>query len=208
MKKILLIGGGGHCRSVLDTLTCCDFDDIGLVDIVVPDIPGVQYAGTDDDLPKLREQGWEYAFITVGSIGETTVRRKIYQRIQALNFTIPKIIDSSAAIARSSEIGAGVFIGKNAVVNAGARIGNCAIINTGALVEHECRVGDFAHISSGVVLCGQVTVGEDTHIGAGTVIRQCISVGAQTLIGIGSVVTRNIPDHVKAYGNPCRMVKE
>lgn len=208
MKKLLLLGGGGHCRSVLDSLLAGgEYDEIGIVDYAPLEIPGATYAGTDDDLPELRKQGWTYGFITVGSIGNTGIRRKLYRILKEAGMTIPVVTDPSASVARDAEIGEGTFIGKNAVVNAGAVIGCNAIINTGAIVEHECRVGGFTHISSGAVLCGQVQVGEDTHLGAGTVVRQGISIGSGTLIGIGSVVTKNIPDGVKAYGNPCRVVQ-
>ena len=30
------------------------------------------------------------------------------------------------------------------------------------------------------------------------------TIGEHTMIGLGSVVVRDIPDHVTAYGNPCK----
>jgi sugar O-acyltransferase (sialic acid O-acetyltransferase NeuD family) len=160
--------------------------------------------GTDDDLPELFRNGWREAFITVGSIGNTRVREKLFDKLTEIGFTIPAIIDPSAVISASASIAAGVFIGKRAVVNANARIGSCAIINTGAIVEHDCVVGRFAHISPGAVVCGEVSVGDCSHVGAGTVVRQQIRIGDHVMIGAGSTVVKDIDDNIAAFGNPCR----
>ena len=64
-----------------------------------------------------------------------------------------------------------------------------------------------SRISPRATLCGQVNVGDDTHVVAGSVVRQGIKIGACSLLGVGSVVVKDIPDSVKAYGNPCRVVE-
>lgn len=205
-KKLLLIGGGGHCLSVLDSVT--GYDDIGIVerDSGCSMCRGLNIVGADRDLPGLFKSGWSDAFITVGSIGNTALRRRLYSMVKQLGFHIPSIIDPSAVVAKNAVIGEGCFVGKRAVINVNCTVGKCAIVNTGAIVEHECAIGAFAHISPGATICGNVDVGDDTHIGAGTVIRQGIVIGSSTLIGIGSVVVKDIPSNVKAYGNPCREV--
>ena len=209
MKKILLIGGGGHCRSVIDTLlSSADYDEIGIIERTAGDyspVRGIAVVGTDADLPRLHKEGWTDAFVTLGSVGHTEVRRRIASQLQETGFHMPTVIDRSAVIAGDVVIGDGTYVGKGAVINAGARIGNCAIINTGAILEHDCIVGSFAHVSTRAALCGQVRVGDDTHVGAGTVVRQVISIGCDALIGAGSVVVKDIPDGVTAYGNPCRV---
>ena len=208
-RKLLLLGGGGHCSSVLDSIFSLGiYCNIGIIAPQGDSISGVSVIGTDQDLPALFQQGWTDAFVTVGSIGNTALRRKLYKMIKQIGFYIPSIIDKSAVIAGETQIGAGCFVGKKAVINTGASLGCCAIINTGAIVEHDCIVGDFSHVSPGAVLCGQVRIGHDTHIGAGAVIRQQISVGNDVLIGAGSVVLKDIPDGVTAYGNPCKAVKK
>lgn len=206
-NKLLLIGGGGNCHSVLDSVLSLKlYDEIGIIDSVDHSYFGVSTIGNDDDLQRLFSEGWTNAFISVGSVGNTDIRRSIYDRVKNIGFNIPPIIDPSAIVAGDAVIGDGVFVGKRSVINAGAVIGDCAIINTGSIIEHDCKVGSFAHISPGAVLCGQVTVGDDSHIGAGSVVRQLINIGKSTLIGAGSVVVRDIRDNAKAYGNPCKVV--
>lgn len=206
--RLLMIGGGGHCRSILDcVLRMGTYDDVGIVDFdSSASALGIPVVGTDDDLPDLLRDGWTHAFVSVGSVGSTALRRKLYQMVKDTGFEIPSIVDPSAQIAGGTEIGEGVFIGKLAVVNTGSRIGKCAIINTGAIVEHDCLVGDFSHISPGGVLCGQVTVGSDSHVGAGAVVRQQTVIGSRSIVGAGSVVVKDIPENVTAYGNPCKVI--
>ena len=208
-KKILLLGGGGHCRSVLDCLMSTGkYEEIGIIDYdKSASALDVDVIGTDDDLPRLLQEGWSDAFITVGSVGHTNLRRKLFSLINELGFSIPSIIDPSAIIAKGTTIGEGTFVGKRAVVNTGSIIGQCAIINTGAIIEHDCQIDDFAHISPGATLCGQVKVGKDSHIGAGSVVRQGICIESNTIVGAGSVVVKDIPGEVKAFGNPCRVVE-
>ncbi len=207
-KKILLIGGGGHCHSVLDSvLSLKEYDEIGIIDNTEHTYSGISVIGTDDDLPSLYKQGWTDAFIAVGSIGNTIIRRHLFEKAKAIGLTIPAIIDPTAIIGRLVNISEGVFVGKRAIINAGAKIHECAIINTGAIIEHDCEIGAFSHISPGSVLCGQVYIGHDSHLGAGSKVRQQIQIGDNSLIGIGSVVVKNIPSNVKAYGNPCRVVE-
>lgn len=207
-RRILLLGGGGHCRSVLDSLLALnEYDDIGIIDISEEaSVGSIPVVGNDSDLFRLFQEGWKEAFITVGSIGSTSVRRKLFCNLKELNFNIPSIIDPSAILAKGINISEGTFIGKGAIINSDVKIGKCAIINSGAIIEHNCLIGDFCHISTGASLCGQVFVGSDSHIGASSVIRQNIHIGKNALIGIGSVVVNDISDNVKAFGNPCKVV--
>lgn len=211
-KKILLVGGGGHCRSVADCLRTADPEAVlGIIErpgTVPQSVHGIPVVGCDDDLPRLLSEGWTDAVITLGSVGNPARRRSLFHHLKELGFHIPVVADSSAVIGRHTEIGEGTFLGKRTVVNAGTKIGVCAIINTGAVLEHDCTVGDFAHVSPGTVLCGEVTVGEGAHVGAGSVVRQQIQIGAGALIGIGSAVVSNIPANCIAYGTPCKVVEK
>lgn len=206
-RKLLLIGGGGHCHSVLDSvLSTGIYADIGIVDNIDSSCLGIPVIGTDDDIPILINNGWTDAFISVGSIGDTRIRRRLYEMVKHYGLSVPTIIDPSAVVSNGVVIQEGVFIGKRTVVNTGCCIGICSIINTGAIVEHDCKIGDFSHISPGTTLCGQVEVGHDSHVGAGSVVKQLVEIGNKVLIGAGSTVLKDIPDNVKAYGNPCRVV--
>ncbi len=208
-KRLLLVGGGGHCSSVLDSvLSLSLYDEVGVIDYdKSASSLGVPMVGDDEDLPDLKNRGWTDAFVSLGSIGKTDVRRRLFEKLKEIGFAMPSIVDPSSIVSKSAFLEEGVYVGKKAVINTGAKIGKCAIINTGSIIEHDCRVGDFVHISPGSVVCGQVFVGDDSHIGANTVVRQGINIGNHTMIGAGSVVVKDIADNVTAFGNSCRVVE-
>jgi sugar O-acyltransferase (sialic acid O-acetyltransferase NeuD family) len=210
-KKLLLIGGGGHCKSVLDSiLPLNEYSEIGIIDKnenIGESILGIPIIGCDDDLSKLYHDGYHYAFVTVGSIGEPSLRIKLYKMLERIGFEIPNIIDLTAIVSRQVKMERGIFIGKNVVINVGTSIKDGSIINTGSTIEHDCIINQFCHIAPGSVLCGEVEVGENTHVGAGSVIRQQIKIGSNAIIGMGSVVLKDIKGNVVAYGNPCKEVK-
>lgn len=204
-KKILLIGAGGHCKSVLDTLlNLKEYSEIGIIEkknklnLPVLNIPII---GCDDDLQRLFDLGYKYAFITVGDLW---IRKKLYKIINDIGFILPTIIDSSAVVSPYAQIDIGTFVGKKAIVNSNSKIGINVIINSGVIIEHDCVIKSFSHIAPGAVLCGSVKIGENTHIGANSTVKQEIIIGDNSIVGISSAVTKNINSNVIAYGNPCK----
>jgi len=210
-NRLVLIGGGGHCKSILDTLLNNNlYSEIVIVDRkdnISKSILGVPIIGCDDDLLHLYQSGYTHAFITIGSVGDPSIRIKLYNLIKSIGFKIPNIIDSSAIISTHATLSECIYVGKNAVINAGSNIHNCAIINTGSIVEHDCVVGQFSHIAPGSVICGEVQIEQYVHVGARSVIKQQLKIGANTIIGMGSVVLKNISANCIAFGNPCIEVK-
>lgn len=212
MKKIIILGSGGHARSVLDTLKQFNsFEVIGILDKeeqIGKVLDGIPIRGTDQDMRKYYDQGIEYLFIGVGSIGNTELRKKLYEQALAIGFKFPIIIDSTAIIGDKVIVEEGTYIGKGSIVNVGSYIGKQCIINTGAIVGHDCNIGEFVHIGPGAVLSGNVQVGAHTHIGVNGTVIQGVHIGEYTLIGAGSVVVKDIGSYKKAYGNPCKVVDE
>ena len=204
IKKIVLLGGGGHCKSVLDTLLRMEsFWEPIITDTDIPagdTIMGCKVIGSDDILQELCNSGITHACIAVGNIKDTKQRHAIYDKAEKAGFKFPNIIDPSAAVSESAEIGKGVFIGKNAAINAASIIDDMAIINTGAIVEHDCHIGSFVHIAVGAVVCGGVEIGSDSFIGAGATIIQGVRIGMNSVIGAGSTILRDVPENTTVVG--------
>ena len=203
-KKIVLVGAGGHCKSVLDSLKkISKYDEIVITDPKVPAgsyVMGCEVVGGDDILPDLFRKGYREAFITVGSIKNTSIRRRLYNALFELGFSFPSIIDPSANVAGDTVISDGVFVGKNAIVNSGSKIDKFSIINTGAIVEHDCLVGEFSHISVSAVVCGDCRLCENVFIGANATIIQCIRIGENSVIGAGSTILSNVHENSVVNG--------
>lgn len=205
IRRLVLIGGGGHCKSVLDSVLAMDiFAEIVITD---PDLPigsevlGREVVGNDSMLSELINTGeFTEAFVTVGSIQTASLRKKLVNTALQLGFNFPTIIDPTACVSKTASIGAGSFIGKHAVINAEAQIGSHCIINSGVIIEHECSVGDFSHVSVGAVLCGDSHIGSECFIGAGSTIIQQINIGDRCIVGAHSTVLTNVEDDMKVLG--------
>jgi len=208
----VLVGAGGHALSVINSLRSAGkFEIVGITDVTRnrgEKLLDCEVLGDDSLLKRIYEQGVEFAFVTVGSIGDGSLRKTLFQKLRNIGFTIPSIIDPTAQIGCNVYVGEGVYIGKNAVINPQCSINNMAIINTGAIIEHNCRIGEYVHIAPGAVICGDATIGANTHIGANATVIQGLSIGKDTIVGAGSVVVSELPDRVIAYGNPCKVVRK
>lgn len=203
-RKIVLIGGGGHCRSVLDvTLRINAFDEIVITDSGIPagtQIMGCEVVGGDERLPQLFEEGFRYAFPAVGSIEDTDLRQTLFRRASKIGFLFPNLVDPSAVIGTDVTFGYGIFVGKQAVVNAGTVIEDMAIINTGAVIEHGCHIGSFSHISVGAALCGGVSVENGVFVGSHATAVQGTRIGRGSVIGAGALVLGDVPGETRVVG--------
>ena len=209
-KKVILVGGGGHCKSIIDAIKSLgEYTIAGIVDIeenIGKVIYGVTVIGKDEDLKLLYNRGVKYAFIAVGSIGDVEVREKLYSKAKEIGFEFPFIRDASSIISKNVVVEEGAFIGKGVIINSDASIKANAIINSGAIIEHDCKIEEFVHIAPGATICGGVSVGYATHIGCNASVIQGVKIGRSVLIGAGCVVTKNVKDNSKVIGNPCREV--
>jgi len=194
-KKIVLIGGGGHCKVVISILKNLDnFEIVGIVDNYKEEsfISGIKIIGTDDDLKDIYKSGIHNALITVGSIKDNT------------NF--PVIISPEAIVDKSVKIDEGTVIMPGSIINIDSSIGKNCIINTGAIIEHDCKIGNHCHIAPGVHISGEANIGGLSFIGIGATIIQGINIGKNVTIGAGSVVIKDIPDNIIAIGNPAKII--
>lgn len=203
MTTVLLVGGGGHAKVVIDVLRAAGFEVAGFLD---PDpaaapIEGVRRLGGDADAPALREQGLTHALV---ALGDNRLRRRIGERLREDGFTLVTAVHPSAVVSSSAWIGAGVVVMPQAVINAAARVGDHVIVNTGAIVEHDCVLGAGVHLAPRSAMGGGCELGEEAFFGLGAVARPLSRIGARAVVGAGAVVIGAIAADVVAAGVPAR----
>lgn len=86
-------------------------------------------------------------------------------------------------------------------------IGANAFIAPGVCIACSGHSFDPAQRAAGIGTSRPVTLEDDVWVGANAVICGGVTIGKGSIIGAGSVVTKNIPDHVIAAGNPCRVLR-
>ena len=211
-RRILLVGGGGHCSVVAEILARVGgYEIVGVADLperVGDTVSGIEIRYTDTDLPDLLRHGVKYAFICVGTTFSARLRKQIFDRVAACGYILPTVVDPDAVIMKGVSLGDGTVVMPGAVVGTYARVGRNCIINTGAVVEHHCVVHNHVHIAPGAVLSGSVEVGENAFVGTRSCVIQSVRIGDDTTVGAGAVVVSSLPSSVVAYGNPARIVRQ
>ena len=191
MKKIILIGGGGHCKSVIDVIEQeAQFDIAGIVDkpeLLGSTIFGYPVIGNDSDLESLAKK-YQNALITIGQIKSSSLRIKLYDLAIKAQFSLPYIVSPNAYVSKHSKIGSGTVVMHNAIVNANASIGNNCIINSKALIEHDCFISDHCHISTNTIINGGVKIGSRCFIGSNVTTKNNITISENSFIKAGSLV--------------------
>lgn len=209
MEKIVIVGFGGHGKSVADIIESTNkYEIVGYTDIKKNDSNSYNYLGTDDILRDLYCTGVKNAVIGVGFMGHGNVRQKIYSELKKIGYCLPVLIDDSAIVSKTATVAEGTIVGKGAIINADVRVDENCIINTGAIVEHECHIKSGTHIAVGTVLCGQVKVGKDCFIGANSTVIQCLKIDNDVIVGAGSVVTQNVAEKTVVVGCPAKVIKD
>ena len=178
-EKIVLLGGGGHCHSVIDVIESENkYEIIGIVDkkeLIGNNILGYKIIGCDDDLETIFKT-CKNAIITIGQIESNTVRVNLYIKLKEMGFNLPVIVSPFAYVSKHSFIDEGTIIMHHALVNANVKIGKNCIINTKALIEHDVTIEDNCHISTASVLNGAVIVKANTFFGSNATSKQSIEV--------------------------------
>jgi sugar O-acyltransferase (sialic acid O-acetyltransferase NeuD family) len=164
------------------------------------DTYGLDYLGSDSEASKFVQEA--QFLITVGQLGFSPIREKLYNELKKLNaeFAIVKAINS--IISKKSIIGSGTIVMHGAILQADTSVGENCIINDRVLIEHGSTIGNHCHISTGVIINGEVRIGNGVFIGSGSVLRNGITIGDNCVIGMGSVVTKSISHGLTVFGNP------
>ena len=195
MKEIVLVGGGGHCRSCIDLIEeQGQYRIAGIVDRPEKQgtaVMGYAVIGDDNDLPDLVSQ-YPCFLVTVGQIRSPEPRKSLFQRLRKLGAKLPPIVSPRAHVSRHARLGDGTVVMPFALVGPQAVVGENCIINTRALVEHDVVIGDHCHLATGALVNGGVTVGDVVFIGSGAVVRETVAIGSKTVIGCGVTVRHAI----------------
>ncbi|WP_282941179.1 acetyltransferase [Paenibacillus sp. RC67] len=206
LRRVILIGAGGHAKVIIDILKKDpSVDIVGCTDKNSgTDILGIPILGDDSILAELYDQGVHHAFV---AIGDNRLRSLLARKVTEIGYELVNAVSPYAYVADSAALGIGIAIMAGAVIHADARVGDNTVINTQASIDHECVIGDYCHIAPGSTLSGNVSLGSGAFLGTGTKVIDGIRIGAWTILGAGSVVVKDIPDSCLAMGVPARVVR-
>lgn len=210
-QKIILIGGGGHCKSCIDVIEQGnEYEIAGIIDVkekIGDDIFGYPIIAADDDIDQLSKE-YDYFLITIGQIASPKLRENLYRKVKATGKKLPVIISPRAHVSEHSSIGEGTIIMHDVIINSNVTIGKNCIINTKALIEHDSNVGDSCHIATSAVINGGVNVDNYCFVGSNATILQEVKITKMTVVGAATLVTKNIDKAGVYKGVPAKLERK
>ncbi|CAM2938886.1 acetyltransferase [Paenibacillus sediminis] len=205
-NKVVIIGGGGHAKVVIDVIQSADtYELVGFTSHSDQEsnLSGIPYLGDDSILPTLLEEGVQYFFVATGN---NRLRKKLFYQLIELGFTPINAISPFARISPFAKLGRGIVVMPGAVINAYAVIEDNVIINTLSGIDHDCLIKPHAHIAPGASLAGCVNVGEGAFVGMKSSVIPEISIGEWSVVGAGAAVISDVPSYVTVVGVPAKKI--
>ncbi len=187
MKNIIVIGSGGHGRSVAESiLQSGELNLVGFVDdSFTPNATlwGYPILGKINDLAEAQH----LADFVVVAIGNNTLREKIFAQLNDLDFKLASVFHPKSIVSPSAIIGEGTVIMAGGIVGTEAKLGRGVIVNCGATVDHHCIVEDFGHLGVNTCMAGGSSLGALAWLQAGSALGYGVSVPEKTIIlpGVG-----------------------
>lgn len=147
----------------------------------------------------------------------STRMQDLSRRQKILREIIPNVDTEAVEILSPFMVdyGYNVFMGAGTFLNHNCYLMDCAEIRLGKKVFVGPNCGFYTAIhpldiikrAEGLEIAKPITIGDDVWIGADVTILPGVTIGRGSVIGAKSLVTKDIPDNVMAFGNPCKVVK-
>jgi sugar O-acyltransferase (sialic acid O-acetyltransferase NeuD family) len=204
MKKLLIIGAGGHGKVAYDIAQLSgEWESIDFLEDQYPS--QIEDVTVIDKVSQFRKYIDRYAFFV--AIGNNKARKSIQNEIMKSEGKITTLIHPSVIVSNNVSIGIGVLIAAGAVINPNSKIHDGVIINTSSSIDHDTTIKEYAHISPGVHMGGSVFISSGVWIGVGSTVINNVTITRNTIIGAGSVVIDNVLEEGMYVGVPARRIK-
>jgi acetyltransferase EpsM len=204
MKKIILLGAGGHAAELRDYIRYTNIHQprptmevVGFID----DDPGTHahYGFKEPYLGPIKEHQVVDGVYYLMAIANLSYRQPIIERFLAEGAKFTGLIHPTALISPSAEIGEGTVISHNASVGPKVKIGRFNMLNSRCTIGHDTVMGDYNFISPQVALSGNTKLGNGNLIGTNACTIPGITIGNNNKIGAGTTVFKPVGDNETVF---------
>ena len=162
MKKLLIIGAGGHGKVVAETAEASGiYETVDFADDYSPNA-----VGKISDLERLHNL-YDCAFV---GIGDNRLRAELINKLEKIGYEVPVLIHPTAFVSKSATIEKGTVLEPMSVVNASAYVGTGCIISVGAIVDHDVKLGSCCHINAGAIVKAGAEIEDFRKLEAGVTV--------------------------------------
>lgn len=199
---LLILGCGGHARTVAATALSLGYARILMVD---PNArPEERHFGCDVIRPE--EVKVVPTMTGIPASGDPELRKQQMAWLEEHQVPVTTVVSPHAVLGPDVTLDKGGFVGAGAYVGPQAQVGTGCIINTGAVLEHDACAGAFSHVSVHATVAGYSRIGSMCMIGAGAILIDRVRIPDWTIIGAGATVIRDLSEAGTYVGCPARLV--
>lgn len=216
MKPIIILGTGGNCIDILDTIneinTRADepiYNCVGFLDdnseLFGKEFYGVRVLGALNTAKKYSD----CRFVNgIGSPQNFWRKQEIIARTEIPTDRFEIIVHPTASVSKMSRLGFGTVVLQNAVIASNVTVGSHVIVLPNSIISHDACVGDYVCIAGGVCVSGGVEIDDSCYLGTNSSVIGNISIGKNSLIGMGAAVLKDVPENSVVVGNPARFLRK
>lgn len=202
MKALLIIGSGGHGRSVLDcVLASNEYGSISFATNEESPDPILDFEVLDERGLSINSIERRFDAVVV-AIGDNRARLEKVINLSGAGIELPTLVHPRAYVSPLAAVGVGSVVLAGAVVNSFASIGAGCIINTCSVVEHECVIANGVHLSPGAVIAGGCSVEEGAWLCANSGMADHTSLSAWSILAGGSFLNTSVESSGLYAGSP------
>ncbi len=199
---LLILGFGGHARSVADVALAEGIAQLCFIDECAR--PDEHFAGFEvlSNWPGELPDGWA----VMPASGDNSKRQALCQWSTERGWPLATLVASTATIGFGTVLEAGCFVARHAHVGPMSHLGQGCIVNTGAIIEHDVVVGEYSHVSIGACVAGRGRVGRQCFLGAGSTVIDGLNIADGVTLGAGACATESLEVPGVYVGVPARLI--
>ncbi len=200
MKKIIIIGAGGHAAELRDYInhhnSSRPADRIEVLGFLDDDENNYRHYGFSEPfLGGIENHNVNMNVYYLMGIANIAYRKKLVEKFELFGAKFIGLIHPTAIISPSCEIGEGTVISHNASVGAKACIGRFNMLNSRCTIGHDTEMGDYNFISPQVAISGNTKIGDNNLLGTNSCTIPNMIIGNNNKIAAGMIVYKHIGDN-------------
>ena len=177
-QRWLILGAGGHGRSVCDAITAGGDRVVGFLDDALP--AGTLVSGTPVlgalsfawDLHRLFDASDEAPpNQVVVAIGNPALRQTWQQVLEQVAAPLGVVLHPRAIVSATAQLGPGSVVLAGAVVNANASLHQGVLVSSGAVVDHDAICGAYSQLGVNAAMAGASRLGPLACLAPGEVLN-------------------------------------